>query len=70
MTNTENLLRMAAVALRAGVHPEAVADRIESALAGGPDGTHYSYGAEGLSADIEDLERNSDARRQPINPPV
>lgn len=54
MTNTENLIRMAAVALRAGVHPDTVAERLESALAGGPY-SHHSYNAEALASDIEDL---------------
>ena len=47
------LLRMAAAALREGVHPETVADRIEAAMRGGYG--HVSYNAEALASDTEDL---------------
>lgn len=48
-----NLVRMAASALRAGVEPAAVADRLVSALAGGYG--HVPYNSEALASDIEDL---------------
>ena len=51
--NWANLARMAALAIRLGVNPKTVAERIESALRNGFG--HVSYNTAALAADIEDL---------------
>jgi hypothetical protein len=57
--NLEALLRRAIVAIRLGVHPTSVAERLLAGLRGGPEGSSYTYADSALASDIEDIADHS-----------